>query len=86
MVTGKLLYVTNSYICFIICITIFIYINFIISIITLIYISPAIYTTIRVINIIKPTALIINTIVSLIKQYIIKCIKLSNNIKKAKGV
>ena len=77
---------TQSYIRSIIRIAIFIYINSTISVIILIYISPAIYTAIRVANIIKPTALVISTIVGLIRQHIIGCIRLSNSIKRAGGI
>jgi hypothetical protein len=52
----------------------------------LIYISPAIYTAIRVIDIVKATALVISTIVGLIRQYIVGYIRLSNSAERARGV
>ena len=49
-------------------------------------INPAIYAIIRVANIIRPTALVISTMVGLIRRHIIGCIRLSNSTGKAGGV
>ena len=53
---------------------------------TLIYISPTISATIIVTDIVRPTALVISTVVGLIKQYIIGCVRPSSGTKRVGGV
>ena len=53
---------------------------------TLIYISPAIYAAVRVADIVRPTALVVYTVISLIRRHVIGYVRLRNSARRVGGV